>query len=141
MSTIFSTIRTAIVEKIKSDVPQVADKNVYRTDRAKFAGYPAIIVTPSDNDSDYGDTSMKQLNIVFNVRAHQQIQKGGEDKADIVLEEVVDQILTVFNDSSALGVACEWVFPAGSVWGYQDRPDGQVRTAEIKLRCRKYISN
>jgi hypothetical protein len=138
-NTIFSDMRTAIVAVITAEATKV--KKVYRTDRSKFDGYPAVIVTPSENASDYGDSSMRQLDITFTVRAHQLIIKNGEDKADIVLDEVVDQLISIFNDKAVLTPTAEWVFPAGGVWGYQERPDGQVRTAEIKLKCRKYINN
>lgn len=140
---IFKAIRTAIQTTITDNLTGSGKTiaYVYPTDRSKFQGYPAVIITPSDNEADYGDTSMKQLDITFTVRAHVQMPQDGQEAADLKLEEVVDDLLTLFADSTILGSACEWVSPTPSVWGYQDRETGPVRTAEIKLRCRKYIGN
>ena len=114
---------------------------VYRTDRSKFDGYPAAIISPSENEADYEDTSKDKLTFVFTVTVFQSIADVGEDQADITLEQVVDELLTIFLDRTVLGTTVEWVEPVNSRWGYQDRPDGQVRVAELKLRCRKYLPN
>ncbi len=152
MADVYKVIRQAIVDKITAEMVGSGKvvSFVYRSDKSRFEGYPALIITPSDNDADYGDSSMKEYNPVFTVRAHVPINvqeedgeavDDGQEGADDTMDEVIDQLLTIFANSSALGTACEWVHPATGVWGYQDREIGRVRVAEVKLRCRKYISN
>ena len=132
----WETIRTKIIEVISTATKiQVA----YRTERSRFDGFPAAVVTPSDNEADYGDTAKDKLTFVFIVRIYQEISKSGQDQADIKLEKAVDELLTMFLNKKVLGTAAEWVEPVNSSWGYQDRETGQLRVAELKLRCRKYL--
>jgi hypothetical protein len=134
-------------QEIRQKILDVIQENssllqaVYRTDRSKFDGYPAAIISPSENEADYEDTSRDKLTFVFTVTIFQSIADVGEDQADIILEQAVDELLNLFLDRTVLGAAVEWVEPVNSRWGYQDRPDGQVRVAELKLRCRKYLPN
>lgn len=139
MADIYKALRESIMTYITANAPLVAE--VYRADQPKFDKWPAVIVTPSDNETDYGDTSMKKMDITFIVRAHYLISQDGNQQADEAMDEVLDQLLTIFLDSTVLdATSCEWVNPTPGVWGYQDREVGQVRTAEIKLKCRKYLS-
>lgn len=129
-------IRTKIIEVISTATKVQA---AYRTERSKFDGYPAAVVTPSDSEADYGDTAKDKLTFVFIVRIYQEISKSGQDQADITLEKAVDELLIIFLNKKALGTACEWVEPVNSRWGYQNRENSEIRVAELKLRCRKYL--
>lgn len=133
----WATIRTTILNTINSQATKI--QAAHRTDRSRFDGYPAAIVTPSESEADYGTTSKDRRVYVFTVRVHQPIKDVGQDQADIVLEETLDELITIFSNKTVLGSACDWVEPVPSVWGYQDREIGQVRVAEIKLRCIKYV--
>ncbi len=133
----WETIRSKIIEVIQANATKV--QVAYRTERSKFDGYPAAVVTPSDSEADYGDTAKDKLNFVFIVRVYQEITKSGQDQADMKLEKSVDELLTIFLNRKVLGTAAEWVEPVNSRWGYQDRESGQLRVAELKLRCRKYL--
>lgn len=138
MADIYKNLREAIMTYVEANADKVAV--VYRADQPRFSEWPAVIVTPSDNDSDYGDTSMKKMDITFIVRAHYLMSQDGQQEADEAMDEIIDQLLTIFLDSTVLdATACEWVNPTPGVWGYQDREVGMVRTAEIKLKCRKYL--
>lgn len=107
----------------------------YRTPRSQFPGYPAITVEPSESESDYHDTANNRLNFIFTITIYQQIAKDGQDEADLKVEEVCDEILTMFLDRDILSPAALWVVPIPSRWGYQDRESGILRVAELKLRC------
>lgn len=137
MQDIFTTIRSSIVAKIKSDADKIA--STYPSDRSVFESFPSAIVTPSESIADYSDSSMDQMDIGFTIRVHQPIAQDGQTDADSILDGVVDQLLTIFTQKNVLGIACDWVLPVPSVWGYQDRESGPMRTAEIRLKCRKYI--
>ena len=133
----FGSIRTKILEVIEDQADKV--KVAYRTDRSQFDGYPAVIVSPSESEADYNQTAPQSQRevYIFNVRAHYPFTEG-QDKADIALEAVVDQLLTIFRDRTVLGSVADWVVPVPSVWGYQTRGEGTFRIAEIKLRVVKY---
>lgn len=137
MSNVFKDIRAKIKEVLEANADKLS--HIYMADRSTFEGYPAAIITPSEESADYGDSSMTQYDIGFTVRVHKNIPTDGQEAADLELEEVVDQLLDIFRDKDVLSPACDWVTPVPAAWGYQDRENGPVRTAEIRLRCRKYI--
>lgn len=131
----FSTIRTAIVDKINSDditKIQVA----YKSDRSTFEGFPAAVVSPSDNEADYSSTADDKLTYAFKVRIYYPIEdEGNQEAAELALEEAVDEMITAFSTRGVLGAACDWVKPVPSVWQYEERGEGIYRMAEITLRC------
>ena len=133
----WATIRAAILSIVQAQATKI--QNAYRTDRSRFDGTPAAIITPAESESDYGTTSTDKRVYVFTIRVHVPIPAEGQDNADIVLEGAIDELLTIFSNKTILGAACDWVEPIPSVWGYQDRSDGQYRIAEMKLRCIKYV--
>lgn len=137
-------LRTKIVEVIKAQITLVDPDHVYRTERSKYDGYPAVVVAPSDNEADYHDSALQKETYIFTVRFYQTIADIGQDQADITLEKVVDQFLEVFRDRTVLGESGEpdrvdWVEPVPSRWGYEGNTEiGIKRFAEVKLRCRTH---
>ena len=135
-------LRTKIHEVITAQVTEVDNLYIYRTERSKYDGYPAIVIAPSDSESDYNDTSQQADTFVFNVRVYKDVVDGGIDEADLRVEKVVDQLLEVFRNRSALGNApdrVDWVIPAPSRWGWEGNTEiGVKRFAEVKLRCRSH---
>jgi hypothetical protein len=63
----------------------------------------------------------------------------GQDDADIAIEEAIDELLEKLRDRTVLGNVVDWIEPAPSVWGYQDRPNGTTRIGEIKLKATKIV--
>ena len=137
----FSTIRTAIIDKINSDditKIQVA----YRTDRSTLEGFPAAVVSPSENEADYATTASDRRVYAFKVRLYYPIKDGSEqDSADIALEEALDEMIDAFSTRDALGAACDWIEPVPSIWQYEERDAGLHRMAELTLRCITYKPN
>lgn len=138
MSNVFKDIRQKIADVIEAQSEKAAV--VYRADRSSFDSYPAVIVVPSENATDWGDQSNQMYDITFIVRIHKDIPADGQEEAELILEEVVDELLDIFRDPDVLTPACDWVQPVPAAWGYQDRETGPVRTADLRLRCRKYIN-
>jgi len=137
MATDFKDIREAIRLKLEESTKiQVA----YNYERSTFEGFPAVIVAPTENEADYGSQSNDRLVFVFKLRAYYPIPSEGEHQdAEAALEEVVDEILTMFRARNSLGGSCDWVQPAPSVWQYEERGEGVYRMAEVTLRCTKYV--
>jgi len=138
MATNFKDIRAAIVAKL-DELTKV--QKTYGYDPSTIEGIPAVIVSPSDNEADYGSTSNDRIVFVFKLRAYYTIEKESEeDEAETALEEVVDEILTAFKERNVLGSACDWVEPAPSIWEYESRGEAVYRVAELTLRCVKYVA-
>jgi hypothetical protein len=136
----FSTIRTAIIDKINNDLSKI--QVAYRTDRSTFDGFPAAVVTPSENEADYSSTADDKRVYAFKIRVYYPIKDESEqDAADLALEEALDELLDAFSTRSALGSACEWVAPIPSVWQYEERGEGVYRMAELTLKCTTYKPN
>ena len=132
----FKDIKQAIVSKVAElDTVQVS----YGYDRSTFEGMPAVVVSPSDNQADYGSTQKDRLVFVFKLRAYYLFtEEAGTEDAENALTDVLDEILTKFKERNVLGIACDWVEPAPSVWEYEVRGEAVYRVAEITLRCVKY---
>lgn len=134
----FTAIRLKIKEKLETlSKIQV----VYLTDRSSFDyGYPVAIVTPTENESDYGSTCADRMVFVFKVRLYYPITKADTQEADeLALQGVVDDVLALFKNRGVLDPVCTWVEPAPSVWQYEERGEGVYRMAEVTLRCVKYV--
>jgi hypothetical protein len=138
-------IKTAIENGLMTTDEEAGTKKivqcVYSYDRSTFAGFPAIIISPSENNSDYSSTESDKLTFVFKVRVFYPIKKQEEhEQAENALEEVVDGLLDLFSNRKVLGSACDWVEPTPSAWYYEERDEAIYRVAEINLRCRKYVT-
>ncbi len=136
----FSTIRTAIIDKINDDLTKI--QVAYRTDRSTLDGFPAAVVSPSENEADYASTASDRRVYAFKIRIYYPIKDEFEqDSAEIALEEALDEMLDVFSTRGALGTACDWLEPIPSVWQYEERDAGLYRMAELTLRCITYKPN
>lgn len=140
---LFETIRPAIANRLIAQCPLL--QNVYAAERSQVDGYPYAVVTPSENTADYHEAGngAKMMDVVFTIRICYPIDGAssiGQEDVDLEMDKVVDQVLTAFLDSNALGSAAEWVRPAPSTWGYVKLENGVLRTAEVKLSCRKYAA-
>jgi hypothetical protein len=139
MPTIFKDIRAAIKKLIDENSETV--QAVYNYDRSTFEGFPAVIISPSENQSDYESNQHDKVTFVFKVRAFYPIPKESEHAAaETALEGVVDELLGLFRDHDCLGSACDWVEPTPSAWYYEERSEAVYRVAELTIKCRKYVA-
>lgn len=115
---------------------------VYTSEVSEYAGYPVAIVTPSDNDADYGSTDADKITFGFKIRVVYLIQKGtSQSDVDDKIYDISEQILDTFKTRGALGSTCDWIQPVPSVWATEDRGEGVYRTREFTIKCKKYVSN
>lgn len=137
---IFKDIRQKIIDIINSSAVSKIEI-AYKTDRSTFEGFPAAIVSPSDNDADYGDSANEMLSVGFKVRVYYPIKEESDNEpAELALEEAIDELMTVFRNRSLLNPAADYVEPVPSVWVWETRGEGVYRMAELTLRCKKYVS-
>ena len=135
----FKDIRAAIKTKIIASIDKAQTDCVYDYDKMTLEGMPAIVIVPSDNEADYGSTSNDRIVFAFKVRVYyERTEEDEQGAAEIATEEVVDQILDTFRERDVLGDVCDWLEPAPSIWGYEERKETIYRVAEITLRCIKY---
>lgn len=103
--------------------------------------YPAVQIMGSDSESVYGSGSPSNASIhtaVFTIRALYTISDEDQATAEAKLDTVLDELIILFSNPDVMGGVADFVEPISGSWGYQDRANGQVRTAEIKVRCTKY---
>ncbi len=136
MTKVFQDIRQKIIDVLTAQATTV--QAVYRSDASQFSGYPAVTVSPSGDEADYGDQAKDKNIVTFILRIYQEIPQSGQDAAEIKLEGAVEQIISIFRVRNVLSGAADWVDPAPSIWGYQERETGPVRVVEVRLRCRVY---
>ena len=120
----FGTIRQAIIDKINADSTKIQE--AYRAPRSEFSGYPAVVVSPSENLNDYGSTAQDKLTYVFNLTAYYPVASEAEaETADAAMDEVVDELLDIFKLRNALSAASvDWLAPSPSTWGFVEFDGG-----------------
>lgn len=115
---------------------------VYTSEVSEYSGYPVAVVSPSDNDADYGSTDADKVTFSFKVRVIYLIKKGStQASVDDKMYDLSDTILNAFKTRGALGNTCDWIQPVPSVWAMEDRGEGVLRTREFTIKCKKYVSN
>lgn len=134
----FKEIRLAIQSVLLTSTKV---QKVYLTDRTRFEGFPVAVITPSENETDYGSTCKDRRVFVFKVKVYYPITS--EDKQEVeelAFQDVVDELIVLFNKRALLDPVVDWVEPIPSAWSYEERGEGLYRMAEIGLRCVKYVS-
>jgi hypothetical protein len=135
----YGTIRQSIIDLLNGESITKIEK-AYRTDRSEIEGYPAALVFPTENQSDYHETGSgsNKETYIFTIRILYPFTEGQEE-ADIALEESLDELIVKFRERNVLGSAADWVEPVPGKWGYQTRGDGQFRVAEMNIKVVKYV--
>lgn len=134
---LYGPIRQAIISKIKSEATKI--QATYRAPTATMSGFPAAVVAPSSNESDYQSTDRDKQTIVFYVRIFNLIEdEATREQSELDLEEALDEMLTIFRPRNALGTACDWVSPAPGIWEEVAISDKVYLMGEITLRCVKH---
>jgi len=135
----FKNIRAAIKKAIDDNATTV--QKTYTYERSTFEGFPAVIITPSADQSDYHDNQKDRSVFVFKIRAYYPISnEASHEAAESALETVIDELITIFFRRDCLGSACDWLEPILGTWYYEERGEGIYRVAELTLHCIKYIS-
>jgi len=128
----------AEIISILGTIPEI--KEVHNFDKGKFTGYPAAVVYPSENSSDFETTTQNLRQYVFTIRVHVPLEKVGtldHQTADRILRETLDAIIAKFDNLFTLNGVVNFVNATPSVWGYQTRETGGLRVSEVRLACNK----
>jgi hypothetical protein len=136
-TTFFKDIADAIKNKVNT---AESVEVVYGYEKSTFAGFPAVVIVPTSNDSDYGSTESDKITYVFKVKAYYIIKDETEmEEADTAMYEVMDELSNIFRERDVLGDACDWVEPVPGEWDFEERGEAVYRTATLTLRCKKYV--
>lgn len=98
----FSNIKDKIKDKLDAN-----DKiqEVHEFPASKFNGYPAAVIVPSENESDFETTTTNQRVYAFQVKILQETKNAGLQGAYTALYDLIDDVLDDFDkDQSLSGV-------------------------------------
>lgn len=132
-------LRAEIAAYILEESDIFPTDSVYAFPKSTLSAYPAVVIMPSENISDYGDTEVNKLNLAFNLIVYYPMQtEGDQEDAELAVGEAVGELLRIFSGRNEL-TGCDWVQPAPSVWADVTVGEANFRTAMITLRCIKYV--
>lgn len=136
---IVNDIRSEIAEVIIAQSDLFAEDSVYAYPKSTMKGFPALVVMPSENDSEYGSTNSRHLNFSFHLNIYYPVNEETEyEQAELAVGEVVGDLLRIFLQKHPL-TTCDWVTPVPSIWGETVVGEGTFRTAQVILQCVKHV--
>lgn len=134
---LMNNIRAEIAAKIESDSELF--EAVYPWPKATLSGFPAIIIMPSENESDYESTNSREVVFAFDLTVYYPTTKEADyEKTETAMGECVSDLLRIFLVKHPL-TTCDWVRPIPSLWGETTVGEATFRTAQLKLRCVKFV--
>ena len=84
-------------------------QEVSTSPKIKFSGYPAAHIVPSDNEADYETTTENVRTYAFFVRIFFETKHGGIGAALTAMDEVVDEVLDLFDQEDQKGASTRTV--------------------------------
>jgi hypothetical protein len=136
MSTSFRSIRQYLINTVKTstliDPSQVFDHEP----RDKFSGYPAVTVTPSEEQVSFADTVRNQLHFMFVIKIYQERTETTAGAAEDFVIDLVDQLTALLDADMQLSGSLEglgYQRPVQTKWSYISSPDVEVRMAAITV--------
>lgn len=136
MSTFTVDLSAAIANKLRG-VSGLQDVYEYETDKPTNGRYPFAAVTQGHFEGKFGDTIRNIRTYEFNIRVYQERTAAafGNDKAERLIREMTDEILTAFDSDTTLSGMVKYVRPARGDLNYVEREVGDTRVVEVTLEC------
>lgn len=109
----------------------------YEPDKPAEGVYPFATITPRAFEGEFADTIRNKRTYVFVVSVYQERVEGafGNEKAERLIREMSDEIMTAFDADTTLSGMVKWINPARGDLRYIDREMGDTRVCEIELEC------
>jgi len=109
----------------------------YEPDKPESGQYPFATVTPQAFSGSFGDTirNLRTYEIVVRVYQERVEIAFGNEKAERLIREMVDEILTAFDMDTTLSGMMKYVRPVRGNLSYEQREVGDTRVAEFVLEC------
>ena len=129
-------ISGAIVTKLRGVSGLVAVYE-YEPDKPTDGGYPFATVTPRAFGGEFGDTirNIRTYTLVVRVYQERSATGFGNEKAERLAREMVDEILTAFDADTTLSGMVKMVKPLKGSLDYIDREIGDTRIAEFEVEA------
>lgn len=136
-STDFVTLKAAILAKLQtvSVLQQVTD--YYSSD---IEGWPAAGFEVSGNSSVMFTNDDNLRGYGFKIIILQEMEEAGRQKANDIICEALDAVLSAFDEDFNLGGACDYVLAAPSEVVDGTIGNGAIKLAMIKLTCMKEVT-
>lgn len=136
------TTYTVLKNKIKEKLQGISKiQEVYDEPRLEFSGYPAAIITPSEDESDYETTTENLRVYVFNIDLFYEIPSSGISSALDALYDLADDVMDAFDQDQTLsGISLPsrytmvGIEPSSGAWSQV--PDKKLLTKTVKLRIK-----
>lgn len=112
-------------------------KAVYEYESGNPDGkYPLATVTPRDFEGEYASTAHNKRSYYFNINIYQERTETGfgAEKAERVVREAVDEIVTAFDMDTTLSGSVTYCRPVGADFSHEDR-EVDVRVANLLLEA------
>lgn len=136
MSVLVQDVSGALVTKFNgmSGLHAVYD---YKPGTVPDGKYPYACVTLADFSGEFADTIRNKRNFVFSVEVYQERTEAGagNQKAERIMRELVDEVLTAFDADTTLSGMVKWVKPVSGRFDYDDNETGDQRIAEFTLEA------
>lgn len=133
-------ISGAIKNKIQgvSGIHMVYD---YEPDAPESGKYPFATITPRAFAGEFGDTIRNIRTYTFSIKVYQERTETGvgNEKAERLAREMVDEILTAFDADTTLSGMVKYVKPVSGDLSYIDREIGDTRIVDITLECMNVV--
>ena len=132
MATDVRDIQTIIVTKLNG-VSGLNGVYAYRADRPTNGQYPYAVVTAKRGTGEFGDTIRNIRHNLYEIKVYQErTQAGfGNQKAERIIDEIIDDVLTAFDADTTLSGSAKMVKPLDWDKDYDDVEVGDVRIAEF----------
>ena len=139
------TLSKDTVNNIRAEIASVIESEsdlfqaVYPWPKATLEGFPAVIVMPSENSSEYNSTSDRKMLFSFDLNVYYPTtNESGYEKTELAIGECVGDLLAIFCKRHPL-TTCDWVTPVPSIWGETQVGEATYRTAKVILQCVMHV--
>lgn len=135
-------IVSALVLKLQG-VSGLAEVFAYEPDAPTNGNYPFATITPQSFTAEFADTQRNLRTYTFAIRLYQErtATAFGNQKAERLIREMVDEITTAFDMDTTLSGMVHWVKPIRGDLSYIDREIGDTRIAEFTIEAKTIVDS
>jgi hypothetical protein len=138
------TIRDKIVSKLQA-ISSIQE--VKTGPNLELSGFPAAVVIPSQQESDYETSNANERTYAFDVMLLYEVDEGGVNAAVDALYDLSDQVLDAFDQDPTLsgislpaGYQMIYVTPTAGAWGEVGDRKLVQRSVNVRVRVSFSIS-
>jgi hypothetical protein len=136
MSTDINDLSSALVSKLDT-VSKLHGVYNYEPDVPDDGKYPFATVFIQSGDGEFGDTirNIRRHRFIINVYQERTMPAFGNEKAERIIRELIDDILTVFDADTTLSGVAKMVRPLSYDATYIQREVGDTRVVQFIGEC------